>query len=138
MGELGTRLLFEGALGVGTAYGAAAGWDGDAYVIYGKNVKRRRGGAAKSAEANGAAPTDEEKWWFCWETAWDSAGDAEEFAAAWVTLWRSNSRDRRLGSLRAAKQEFQAGDWHVGLERVVNRVVVVWYNNGEVDAPKVP
>jgi hypothetical protein len=107
MGELGLRTLLEERLGMGTAADAAEGWDGDAYVVY-----------------SGA----EGKWWFCWESAWDSDADALEFAGAWVTFWRSITGNAELGSLKDKDQTFRAGSWTILLRRDANRVVTAWGN----------
>jgi len=107
MGELGLRTLLEERLGMGTAADAAEGWDGDAYVVY-----------------SGA----EGKWWFCWESAWDSDADALEFAGAWVTFWRSITGNADLGSLKDKDQTFRAGPQTILLRRDANRVVTAWGN----------
>lgn len=107
MGELGTRLIFQERLGPGIAHSAAAGWDGDAYLV---------------CEGDGG------KWWFAWESAWDSAADAEEYAGALVALWRALARDKDIGSLTSSTQEFAAPPWTVRLQRTENRVVATWWN----------
>jgi hypothetical protein len=105
MGELGMRALLEERLGMGIAADAAEGWDGDAYAVY-----SGLGG----------------KWWFCWETAWDSDADALEFASAWVTFWRSIAGNAELGSLKEKAQTFAAGSQTILLRREANRVVIAW------------
>jgi hypothetical protein len=105
LGEFGVRTLFEDRLGAGVASEAAAGWGGDAYAIHER---------------------DQKAWWFCWETAWDTGRDAEEFLGALVTYWRSLAGRRDLGDLRAASQTFSVKDWKVRIERVDKRVVLVW------------
>ena len=65
-------------------------------------------------------------WWFCWETAWDSARDASEFQGAIVTHWRATTGDRTLGDLREKRQTFTAGDWQVTLQRGANRLITSW------------
>ena len=117
-GELGTRLLFEDCLGTGMAYAAAEGWRGDGYEIYN----------------DGKA-----KWWFCWESAWETPRDAKEFTGAWITLWRTVERktnggekttasEKKIGDLDASEQTFQSGEWTVFVKRVDQRVVVWWRN----------
>jgi hypothetical protein len=108
MGELAVRVLFEERLGTGIATDAAEGWDGDAYAIY--------------AGGPGA-------WWFLWETAWDSPGDASQFAGAWITYWRSLSGDRTIGDLGAENQSFRAGSWTVTVNRNNARVILTWTNS---------
>ncbi len=105
-GEFGVRLLFEERLG-GISYGAAEGWDGDLYEIH-------------SGEGD--------KWWFVWETVWDSPLDAREFQGAWVTYWRSLSGDRKLGDLKERKQEFKVREWTFQFERSGKRVILTWRN----------
>lgn len=107
MGELGLRTLLEERLGMGTAADAAEGWDGDAYVVYSGS---------------------EGKWWFCWESAWDSDADALEFAGAWVTFWRSITGNADLGSLKDKDQTFKAGSQTILVRRDRNRVVTAWGN----------
>ncbi|MFW6303607.1 MAG: hypothetical protein ACOC2L_03210 [Candidatus Sumerlaeota bacterium] len=119
-GEIGTRLILETHLGTGIATVAAAGWDGDAYAIY------------KMPQSDHSA--EHARWAIVWETVWDSPGDASEFVGAWVTVWRSITGERSLGSLSKEKQTFKAGDWHVTVHRDVQRVVTYWQNSSHNSA----
>ncbi|MFP4378907.1 MAG: hypothetical protein ACLFUS_00265 [Candidatus Sumerlaeia bacterium] len=105
LGEVGMRALFEDRLGAGIAYDAAEGWDGDFYVMY---------------------QNQDGRWWFAWESAWDSETDAREFLGALVTHWRSVYEAPRLGSLSKSRQAWQMGKWKVQIERAENRVMVQW------------
>ena len=86
---------------------ASDGWAGDAYAIY---------------------ETPDGRSWFCLETAWDTPRDTAEFLGAWVTLWRSITGDAKLGDIRAPRQDFGAGPWHVHIESAGKRLVCVWSN----------
>ncbi|MBA2363764.1 MAG: hypothetical protein H0V86_09565 [Chloroflexia bacterium] len=59
-GEFQTRVLLEGQLDDSLAREAAAGWDGDGFVLWGKG----------------------EQDVVAWQTVWDSEDDAEQFAEA--------------------------------------------------------
>lgn len=105
MGELGVRLLFEERLGAGLAHRAAAGWDGDMFDLY-------------------AGPQG--RWWFVWESAWDSPQDAREFADLFLVYWRAQSDQSDLGQLGSPAQAFHVGPWRFQLQRLESRVLINW------------
>ena len=64
-GEMGFKLLFEQYVGTGGGFRAAAGWDGDRYVLYHEGPNR---------------------YFICWDSVWDSTKDAQEAAKALRTV----------------------------------------------------
>lgn len=107
-GELGLRLLLEDRMGMGIAHMAAAGWDGDAYVVYGN--------------------ADFSHTWVTLETVWDTEQDAREFSGAWLTLWRSLGDGAEVTAVGPREKEITAGPWQVRIIRRGIRVVSIWHN----------
>ena len=109
-GEYAIRLLFEEELGAREASVAAAGWDGDRYVLYRRAMT---------------------SYWLYWESVWDTQDDAEEFFTNLQRLVKTQHSEAEIADMKGAVPDITyktTTDW-IRLLWLDKRVYLFLYND---------